>query len=322
MENFAPLDPTFFIYAGVFLGVLIIFEGVRQLFSGGDGTEKVRAKRLKMLKRQMAREKVATLLRPRPKEGLLSKIPVYGTLPAKMLQAGMTMKPKLFLAICLMVSVGLFLFCFVTVGAKTAAVVSVLSGMVIPMSVINIIRKQRVEKFSEQLPDALELMMRGLRVGHPLNVTVSNVAQNMPDPVGTEFGIMSDQITYGDDLTTAMADLADRIDQEDMHYLAVSVSIQHGTGGNLAKMLGTLASVIRQRFSMRRRIKALSAEGRISAGVLSLLPFIMYFGTSITAPDYYVGVRDDPLYLPVASAIVLLVVGNILVLRKLVTFRF
>ncbi|MDJ0629616.1 MAG: type II secretion system F family protein [Rhodobacter sp.] len=321
MKQFDALDPNLFLYVGIFLGVLVVFEGLRQLIFGGDPAEKTRSKRIKLLRKGMSQEKVLTLLRHRPRENLLSKIPVYGTLPSKMRQAGMTMKPSVFLGVCLALAAAVLLLGTVSLGPKIAAVVAVLSCMVIPMSLINIIRKRRVQRFSEQLPDALDMMMRGLRVGHPLNTTIANVAQNMPDPIGTEFGIMSDQITYGDELTDAMADLADRIDQEDMHYLAVSVNIQHGTGGNLAKMLGTLSKVIRRRFAMRRKIRALSSEGRISASILSVLPLAMYGATTVTAPDYYSGVADDPLFKPVVAAILALVTVNYLVLRRLVHFR-
>ena len=320
MGRFAPIDPAYFLYIGVFVGVVVLFEGLRIMLFG-DGTETARTKRVKMLRKEMVSEKVISLLRTPQKQSLLSRIPVFGTLPAKMLQAGMTMKPSVFLGLCAAIAGGLFLLGTLVLGPKPALVVAVLTGLVIPMSIINIIRKKRVEKFATQLPDALELMMRGLRVGHPLNVTIMNVAQNMQDPIGTEFRIMANQITYGDELNTAIADLADRIDQEDMHYLAVSIGIQHGTGGNLAKMLGTLARVIRQRFAMRRRIKAISSEGRMSAGILSMLPLVMFGGTSLTAPDYYSSVQDDPLYLPIGIAITALVVGNYVVMRKLVNFR-
>lgn len=321
MGRFEPIDPVYFLYVGVFVGVVVLFEGLRMFLFGGENAEKTRSKRVRLLNKGMSPDQVLMLLRPAPKKTLLGSIPVYGTLPSKMLQAGMTMKPTVFLAICAAIAVGLFAVATAALGPKPALAIAVLSGMVIPMSIINIIRKKRVQKFALQLPDALELMMRGLRVGHPLNVTISNVAENMPDPIGTEFGLMSDQITYGDDLAAAMADLADRIDQEDMHYLAVSVAIQHGTGGNLAKMLGTLAKVIRQRFAMRRRIKALSSEGRMSATMLSALPVVMYGGTTLTAPDYYAAVQDDPLFMPIAITIVSLVAANWLAMRKLVNFR-
>lgn len=321
MQHFDDMDPSYFLYIGTFLGVLLLIEGVRQALGREDTSKIDRSSRMSRLNSSMARGESINLVRVAPKRTMLSKIPVYGTLPSKMRQAGMTLSPSRFLVLCVMVAVSLLVGASFLLGFKTASIMAALTGMVIPMSIINIIRKRRVQKFSEQLPDALDLMMRGLRVGHPLNVTIHNVAANMADPIATEFGIMASQITYGDDLVDAFFDLADRIDQEDMHYLAVSISIQHGTGGNLAAMLGTLSRVIRGRFAMRRRISAISSEGRITVWVLSSLPFLMYGTTSITAPGYYSSVSDDPLYLPIAGAICFLVTLNFIVMRKLVNFR-
>jgi len=178
-----------------------------------------------------------------------------------------------------------------------------------------------VDRFVTQLPDALDLMMRGLRIGHPISATISNVARTMPDPIGAEFRVIEKKIGHGDYLTDALSDLADKIDQEDMHYLAVSIRIQHGTGGNLADMLATLSGVIRSRIMLRRRVRALSSEGRISSLLLSSLPLVIFGATSLMAPDYYGAVSDDPLFLPIACTIVALVVANFLILRRLVNFQ-
>jgi tight adherence protein B len=143
----------------------------------------------------------------------------------------------------------------------------------------------------------------------------------MPDPIGSEFGIIFDQVSYGDDLVTAVQEFAERIDTEDAHYLAASIAIQHGTGGDLARVVELLAKVIRGRIAMRRRIKAISSEGRLSAWVLSALPLVIYGATSVSSPTYYSGVADAPLYVPMMSTIAFLVVANALILRKLVNFR-
>ncbi|MFK7938197.1 MAG: type II secretion system F family protein [Roseovarius sp.] len=321
MENLYLIETHYLLYIGAAVGFLITFEGIRQSLMGDTSSEAQRARRIEALNDRMALRKTALLKIDAQKSAWWNKIPVYGTLPGKMLQAGMTMKPRAFIGAMVGITLILLFVYSALLGIKTGVLIAALSGPVIPMSVINIIRKKRVEAFSQQLPEALDLMMRGLRVGHPLNVTIANVSENMADPIATEFRIMSDQITYGDDLVDALNDMADRIDQEDMHYLAVSISIQHGTGGNLASMLGTLARVIRGRFAMRRRIKALSAEGRITAIVLSSLPFLMYGATLMTAPDYYSSVQDDPLFIPIAAAIIIFVTANAITMRNLVNFR-
>jgi tight adherence protein B len=202
-----------------------------------------------------------------------------------------------------------------------AGVVGILAGIFGPITYLRRKHAARVAAFTAQLPDALELMMRGLRVGHPVSVTIRNVARTMPDPIGAEFRKLADQINHGDYLTEAFRDLADRMGQEDMDYLSVSLSIQHGTGGNLAEMLGTLSKVIRDRIMMRRRVKAISAEGRISAMLLSCLPVLIYVATTLSAPTYYGDVMDSPYFMPIAGTIVALVVSNALALYKLTNFR-
>lgn len=179
----------------------------------------------------------------------------------------------------------------------------------------------RMEALTLQLPDALDLMMRGLRVGHPVNTTIANVGRTMADPIGSEFRALAHQISHGDYLTDAFRDFADRTGHEDVEYLSVSIAIQHGTGGNLANMIGTLSKVVRARIMMRRRVKSISSEGRISAYLLSALPVAIYIATSITAPGYYADVSDDPMFKPMAFAIVGLIIANFLTLRKLVNFE-
>ncbi len=181
--------------------------------------------------------------------------------------------------------------------------------------------QKRILALTHQLPDALDLMMRGLRVGHPVGATVANVGRTMSDPIGREFRILSEQISHGDYLTDAFADLAERVGQEDVEYLSVAISIQHGSGGNLADVLATLSKVVRERIIMRRRIRAISSEGRLSAYLLSALPILIFLSVSISSPGYYTNVSDAPAFMPIAIGIVVLVVGNALALRKLVTFR-
>jgi len=321
-QDLQNLDPMYFVSLGLFISAWIIFEGLRQFFNTGKADAQIKSKRLKKLSKQHSAEDILSDLRRGATVNPWSRVPIFGNIPAKMQQAGVSMKPWPFMLICLGISVLIFLFGQYSLGFWSALVAAVVSGVVIPMNVINIFRKRRVEQFARQLPEALDLMRRGLSVGHPLNVTISNVSRTMSDPIRTEFAQVADQISYGEELVQAFQDLADRIDQEDMHYLAASIAIQHGTGGNLGQMFGTLANVIRKRFAMRRRIKSVSSEGRISATLLSGLPFLMYGATTLSAPDYYSSVSDDPTFKWMAAAVVVLIVSNALMMRKLVTFRF
>ena len=202
-----------------------------------------------------------------------------------------------------------------------AATVSVLLGILLPVAVLQMRIDRKTKALIAQLPDALELMARGLRVGHPLNTSIASVAQEMPDPIGSEFGIIFDQINYGDDLPEAFQDFAERMDVEDLHYLSASIGIQHGTGSDLAHVVELLAKVVRSRIMLRKKVKAISAEGRISAIILSCLPLVMFGVTSVMSPNYYAGVYDDPAFVPMATAIVVMTIANALILRKLVNFH-
>ncbi|MGL4242684.1 MAG: type II secretion system F family protein, partial [Beijerinckiaceae bacterium] len=149
-------------------------------------------------------------------------------------------------------------------------------GAIIPPLVLNMVRARRIKKFSEQFPDAIDVIVRSLKAGHPLAIAISLVAREMPDPVGTEFGMVADEMSFGLDLETAMRNLYLRVGQDDLPLFVTSVSIQAATGGNLAAILEGLSQLIRDRFRMRRKIKALSSEARFSAYVLISLPFILY----------------------------------------------
>ena len=133
-------------------------------------------------------------------------------------------------------------------------------------------RKRATKAFGAQLPEAIDVMVRSLRAGHPVPVAIAMVAREMPDPIGSEFGIVADEMTYGTDLETAMRNLYFRVGQEDLPLFVTAVAIQGSTGGNLGEILENLSRVIRQRFKMRRKIRALAAEGQILALILSSLP--------------------------------------------------
>jgi tight adherence protein B len=306
-------------FAGLFIGVLIAFEGLRQTVARRADIEAARSARIRQIIAESG-GKMLLMHHAKP-DTWQARIPVFGALGTNMRQAGMKMGVRPFVAVCAFSGAVTFLVWSQILGFGVAVLPALLIGAGLPVMVVANFKRRRLERFTAQLPDALDLMMRGLRVGHPINTTLSNVVDNMEDPISTEFKIMADQIAYGEDLVSAFMALAERVDQEDMYYLAASVGIQHGTGGNLAAMLGTLSRVIRNRAMMRRRIKAISSEGRISAFILSGLPLLIFGFTSYSAPGYYTGVQDDPMFLPMAIAIVVFLVANFLVLRKLSSFR-
>ncbi|MEX5729746.1 tight adherence protein B [Rhodovulum iodosum] len=321
-QYFGNSEILFVVYVLVFVGVLLAFEGLRQALMYNSSDAAARNRRLRAMRRGASTAEVLELLRPPKQGGLLGLIPYFGNLRQLLSQAGLTISPPVFIAICLLSSVPVYIFASRYVDPGLAAMGAIAVVLFFPMALVYDARKKRMEKLEKQLPDALDLMARGLRVGHPLNATVASVAQEMPDPIGSEFGILLDQVSYGDDIATGFADLAERIGTEDVQMLSVSVGIQHGTGGNLARILEVLAQVIRDRSTMRRKIRALSSEGRLSANILSALPVLIYAIMSVLVPSFYGDIKDDPLFLPIAIAIVTLVFLNFIMLKKLVNFDF
>ena len=165
------------------------------------------------------------------------------------------------------------------------------------------------------------MIVRSLRAGHPTPIALTMVAREMPDPIGSEFGIVVDEITYGADLETALRNLYVRIGQDDLPLFVTAVAIQGSTGGNLGEILENLSGVIRQRFKMRRKIRALAAEGRASALILSSLPIAMFLIIQIVAPDFYASVWDIPLTKhALMTAGAWMGIGN-LIMYRLVNFK-
>jgi tight adherence protein B len=156
----------------------------------------------------------------------------------------------------------------------------------------------------------------------PFTSAVALVAREMPDPVGTEFGMLADEIAFGLDVRSALANLYRRVGQADLLFLTVSVGIQAQTGGNLAEILSRLSKLMRNRANMRLKIKALSAEGRASAITLSAFPFVMFFLVNFISPAYYGAIRSNPIVEPaIYLGLFLLVVGNAIMYR-MVNFKY
>ncbi|TIR21991.1 MAG: type II secretion system F family protein [Mesorhizobium sp.] len=215
-------------------------------------------------------------------------------------QSGITGSPLAFAAMFLLA--GLAIALVLPLLLRFSPIVGLLAfwfvGIALPLLVLRRARNRRIQKFAAQLPDALDMIVRSLRAGHPTTVAINLVAREMADPLGTEFGIVSDEITFGLSLENAVRKLSQRVGFEGLHLLSVSLSIQAKTGGNLTEILGNLSMVLRERQKLRLKIRALSAEGRVSAWIISLFPVVMFCLLLVIAPSYYGGVWNSPLILP------------------------
>lgn len=190
-------------------------------------------------------------------------------------------------------------------------------GVAIPVVQLKNKAKARIEKFQEQLPDALDLVVRSLRIGHPLSAALQTIASELPAPLGAEFAIASRQVVYGKTPPEAINALASRIDLQDVRFFAVAVQIHHEAGGNLAEILSGLSKIIRSRFQLFRKIKALTVEGRFSAWFLSLFPIVMIFAMNALQPGYYAKVSDFFWFPHLIALTVFLLVVNVVAMRMM-----
>jgi len=182
-------------------------------------------------------------------------------------------------------------------------------------------RAQRIARFSEQLPEALDIIVRGLRAGHPFRVALGLASREMPDPIGTEFGILLDEISFGLDQQVAVDHLYGRVGQEDLSFVSIAINIQSQTGGNLAEILLSLSRMLRNRSKLRLKVRALTSEGRLSGVLLSALPFALFVIVYMISPAYFSEIRGSPLLVPgVIIGFALLAVGNFTIYR-MVNFK-
>ena len=166
----------------------------------------------------------------------------------------------------------------------------------LPLAFISAAAERRRKKLQAQFPEALDVFVRSLRAGHPVTGALELLTREMEDPIGSEFGLISDEISYGAELRQAMSDMAERWDIEDLRIFVVTLSIQAETGGNLAEVVENLARVIRDRASLFLKVRALSSEGRMTGIMLSILPLFALGTILLGNPGFYFDVAGHPIF--------------------------
>jgi tight adherence protein B len=201
------------------------------------------------------------------------------------------------------------------------ATFSGLLGAALPLMFLQFKANRTRKKMQEQFPVAVDVFVRGLRAGHPIAAALDLLTAEMPDPIGSQFGIVVDEVTYGADLRDALQAMANRWDLDDMRMFVVSLSVQNETGGNLAEILENLSTVIRERASMMMKVRALSSEGRMTAIMLTGLPIFAFTTLFIANPAFYLDVSDDPAFLPGFIGLILLYITGFVSIRRLVDLK-
>ena len=210
----------------------------------------------------------------------------------------------------------------ITAGtALLALVMALIVGTAFPLLALSMQAQRRRKKVEEQFPISLDIFVRALRAGHPVASAIELLTREMEDPIGSEFGLVSDEISFGAELTDAIEAMAARWDLEDIRMFAVSLSVQIETGGNLAEILENLADVIRNRASLYRKVRSLSSEGRMTGWMLTVLPLGTFIGMFMVSPAFYLDVSHDPIFIIGFPALMILYFIGVFWIRSLVNIK-
>lgn len=227
----------------------------------------------------------------------ISRLPVVVRLQARIDQAGLewsalgVIAGMLFFAI-----IGAFLGSVVPIPAVRAFMAVGMGALfaMIPVAYVGMKRAKRMSQFEEQFPEALDFLARSMRAGHGFSVALEMLSAESVDPLGTEFRRVFNEQNLGSPIETALRNLTQRMPLLDVRFFVSAVLLQRETGGNLAEILTKLGSVIRERFRLKGQVKAVSAHGRLTAGILSVLPVVTLLGLMFVAPGYMQSMAEDP----------------------------
>ena len=311
------------IYIIIFCAVLLAVQGAYWFVTEQRRVRGAVNRRLLLAKQTgSAQEVFETLKRERGLIGLENK--QFSRLNDLILQTGLRLDQKLLIVVAFLLGLLFFVLFGLAFGyGLFSFILSVIFAAVSMVIFLALVRRKRIARFSEQLPDAIDVIVRGVKSGYPFTVALGLVAKEMSDPIGTEFGMTSDEISFGSDIGSALDNLFHRVGHEDLLYLIMSLKIQNQTGGNLAEILSRLARLLRERAMLRLKVRAISAEGRLSGVFLTAMPFLLFAIISLMRPDYFFNdvVRNHPITMPaLVLGLTLLVVGNVIIYR-MVNFK-
>ncbi len=313
------------IYILIFVAVIMLVEGVYlTAFGKSISLNNRMSRRLALLEKTQDRAAVLEQLRKEMSQHMNARgIPLYAILANKAQKANIAFTPRALIGI--MAGLSVFSFIGLTVGTEAAApvraIVAVVMGVGGVYVWVNNKAKKRMALMEEQLPDAVELMVRSLRVGHPFSSAIAAVAKEIGDPLGTEFGVIADEASYGRDVAESLKAFAERMDSQDLRFLAVAVTIQQTSGGNLAEILEGLAKVIRARFKLFRRVKAITAEAKWSGMFLSAFPIGALIMINVIQPHYYDDVKQTAAFIPAALIVGAFLVVNVVFMKIMVNIK-
>lgn len=319
----------------LFGAVLLVVEVLAGAIANARSQGKAINLRLQMIGKGFSRGEAMTVLR-RQTSVLPEHMPPWVARTAvkferTLMAAGLTMPTGQIMFLLLLAPVALLALIIIAVIAVgwplgfgrllMIGTFSLVVGFGLPLMALQFLANRRRKRMQDQFPVALDVFVRGLRAGHPVASALDLLTVEMPDPIGSEFGIVVDEVTYGADLRDALQNMAERWGLDDMRMFVVSLSVQSETGGNLAEILENLSKVIRDRQSMMLKVRALSSEGRMSALMLTALPILAFTVLFMFNPAFYLEVADDPAFIPGFVGLIILYGIGFYTMRRMVDLK-
>jgi tight adherence protein B len=219
-------------------------------------------------------------------ELLAFKLPRISAIDRMLIKTGLPIPASVFFLICLLAGVAGGLLAYQFLPGKATPVIAGLIFLCLPYFFLKMYENSILEKFQDQLPEALDLLARAMRSGHALTSGLEMIAEEMPPPIKPEFRATVDEVNLGLSVKDALANLCERVPSTDLRFFAIAIMIQRETGGNVAEILDKIGHLIRERIQFRRQVKTLTAEGRLSARILIMLPIVMFIYIYVVNYEY------------------------------------
>lgn len=323
------MDYLYYLYVVLgFLAVVLFLEGIYLAWNAYKGPEAKRIeRRLRAMSAGGSSHQGSSLVKQRllaetpGMQRLLLQIPRIHHVDRLILQSGLRLSVAGFIGLSLLAAAGGTTFGLLA-GLPTFAVIALgVAAGIVPWLYLQGTKRNRMLAIEQQLPDALDLMGRAMMAGHAFPSALQMVGDEMAEPIASEFRIVFDEINYGISAQEALTNLTVRVPSTDLNYFVIAVMIQRETGGNLAELLGNISELIRARLKLLGTVRVLSAEGRLSAWILTLLPFALAFVLQIINPKFLSVLWTDPMGQKMVGVALCMMVIGIFAMWRIIKIR-
>lgn len=324
-----------FVLIAVFVSIFLLTQLLLGMLARRRAETEAVNKRLTLLRSGLSVDAVRGILRKDAPDRLAENAGVLARMwfgfQRKVRMAAIPLEPRLVALIALIAFIAIVaIILFLAWSAQFKLTIGVIhliiligatSAFGLPYLIISHLADKRYKRMEAQFPIALDVFVRALRAGHPVASAIDLLTREMEDPLGSEFGLVSDEVAYGANLTDALMGLAERWGLEDIRMFVISLSLQSETGGNLAEILANLSAVIRERASLFMKVRALSSEGRMTGWMLSVLPVFTLLSMFAVNPSFYLQVATDPIFIYGSTGLVVLYFIGVFMIRRMIDLK-